>query len=238
MAGHSKWKTIKHKKAATDAKRGAKFTKLIKEITIAARTGGGDPSGNPRLRLLLEKAREINMPIENSTRAIKRGTGELPGIQYESITYEGYGPHGVAVLVDVLTDNKNKAVAELRHAFSKNGGTLAEVGAVSWMFEKKGEVRAEAGAIGEEELLEKLIEYDIDNISLDEGVFTIHCPVAELETVRQAIEDMGLKVESAELEWRPKTPIDLGEEETEKVFEFLGAIEDLDDVQNCYTNLS
>jgi YebC/PmpR family DNA-binding regulatory protein len=225
MAGHSKWKTIKHKKAATDAKRGAKFTKLIKEITIAARTGGGDPTGNPRLRLLLEKAKEINMPIENSTRAIKRGTGELPGIQYESITYEGYGPHGVAILVDVLTDNKNKAVAELRHAFSKNGGTLAEVGAVSWMFEKKGEVRAEAGTVTEEEILEKLIEYEVDNISLDEGVFTIHCPVTELETVRQAIEDMGLKV-------------DLGEEETEKVFEFLGAIEDLDDVQNCYTNLS
>jgi YebC/PmpR family DNA-binding regulatory protein len=238
MAGHSKWKQIKHKKAITDTKRGAKFTKLIKEITLAARTGGGDPAGNARLRLLLEKAKEINMPAENATRAIKRGTGELPGVSYEQILYEGYGPYGTAVLVDVLTDNKNKAVAELRHAFSKNGGTLAEAGAVSWMFEKKGEIRAEAGTMSEEQLLEKLLDYDVDNITLDEGIFTIHCSPKALEEVRAAVADLGLKIESAEFEWRPKNPITLDEEQTEKVFEFLSAIEDLDDVQNCYTNLA
>jgi YebC/PmpR family DNA-binding regulatory protein len=238
MAGHSKWKQIKHKKAITDTKRGAKFTKLIKEITLAARSGGGDPAGNARLRLLLEKAKDINMPAENATRAIKRGTGELPGVNYEQITYEGYGPQGVAVLVDVLTDNKNKAVAELRHAFSKNGGTLAEAGAVSWMFEKKGEIRAPSGTMTEEDLLEKLLDYDVDNISLDEGVFTIHCQPKALDEVRQAVANLGLKIESAELEWRPKTPVDLTDEQSEKVFEFLGTIEDLDDVQNCYTNLA
>ncbi len=238
MAGHSKWKQIKHKKAITDSRRGAKFTKLIKEITVAARSGGGDPAGNARLRLLLEKAKEINMPAENATRAIKRGTGELPGVNYEQIMYEGYAPNSVAVLVEVLTDNKNKAVAELRTAFSKNGGILGEAGAVSWMFEKKGEIRAAAGSMTEDELMEKLLDYEVDNITLEEGVFTIHCQPKALDIVRQATANLGLKIESAELEWLPKNPMTLSEDQSEKVFNFLEAIEELDDVQNSYTNLA
>lgn len=238
MAGHSKWKQIKHKKAIADAKRGAKFTKLIKEITLAARTGGGDPAGNARLRLLLEKAKEINMPADNAQRAIKRGTGELPGVIYEQALYEGYGPHGVAVLVDVLTENKNKAVAELRHAFSRGGGTLAEGGAVSWMFEKKGEIKITAGTMTEEQLLENLIEYPVDNIMLDEGHFFIHCSPKALDEVRHALEQLGIKIESAEIEWMAKTSIELEETQSNHVFEFLSKIEELEDVQNVYTNLA
>lgn len=238
MAGHSKWKQIKHKKAITDAKRGAAFTKLIKEISIAARGGGGDPTGNPRLRMLLEKAREINMPIELSQRAIKRGTGELPGVAYEQILYEGHAPHGIAVLVQVLTDNKNKAVAELRHAFTKHGGSLADVGSVSWMFEKKGEIRAAANSFTEDQLLEQLLDYDIDNITVEEGTVYVHCPIKALESVRQAVANLGLKVSNAELEWLAKNPVSLAPEQTQRVFEFLEAIEDLEDVQNVYTTLA
>ena len=166
MSGHSKWSTIKHKKAALDAKRGKAFTKLIKEITIAARLGGGDPTGNPRLRLLIDKAKEINMPTENTMRAIKRGTGELPGVSYEENTYEGYGPNGIAVIVDTFSDNKNRTVSELRHIFSSKGGNLAEHGAVSWMFEKMGVVKANDGSMTEEKLLETLIDYDINDIKV------------------------------------------------------------------------
>jgi len=238
MAGHSKWKQIKHKKAITDTKRGAKFTKLIKEITLAARTGGGDPAGNARLRLLLEKAKEINMPAENAQRAIKRGTGELPGIQYEQIVYEGYGPGSFAILVDVLTENKNKAVAELRHAFSKNGGTLAEAGAVGWMFEKKGVIKAHAGKMSEEDLMEKLLNYDIDDVVVDEGTAYIQCPVKALDEIRQAVSGLGLKVESAEIEWIPKNTMALESDQAQKAYEFMEAIEDLDDVQNVYSNIA
>lgn len=236
MAGHSKWKQIKYKKAIADNKRGAAFTKLIKEITVAARHGGGDPGANPRLRTLLEKAKLINMPIDNSQRAIKRGTGELPGVQYEQITYEGHGPVGVAIIVEVLTDNRNKAVAEVRHIFTKKGGVLGETNSVSWMFDRVGEVRAKA-SISEDELLEKLLDYDVSNITLDDGVFTIHCPVKSLEKVRQAVVDAGLPVESAEIEWIAKNPVELSETEQQHVLEFLEAVQDLDDVQNVYTNL-
>lgn len=237
MAGHSKWKQIKHKKAITDAKRGAKFTKLIKEITLAAKSGGGDPSGNARLRLLLEKAKEINMPADNAQRAIKRGTGELPGVHYEQILYEGYGPGSFALLVDVLTDNKNKAVAELRHAFSKNGGTLAEAGAVSWMFEKKGVVKAQAGSMTEDGLLEKLLDHDVDDVVVDDGTAFIQCPPKALDEIRQSVSALGLKVESAELEWVPKNTMSLEGEAAQKAEDFLEALDDLDDVQNVYNNL-
>src|SRR5579885_1995968 len=194
MAGHSKWKQIKHKKAITDSKRGAKFTKLIKEITLAARTGGGDPAGNAKLRLLLEKAKEINMPADNSARAIKRGTGELPGVSYEQAMYEGYGPGGIAIMVDVLTENKNKAVAELRHAFTKNGGTLAESGAVNWMFERKGVVEAQAGSMSEEDLLEKLLDHDVDDVVVTDGIAYVQCPPKALDEVRGSLSALGLKV--------------------------------------------
>lgn len=238
MAGHSKWKQIKHKKAITDSKRGAKFTKLIKEITLAAKAGGGDPAGNARLRLLLEKAKEINMPAENAQRAIKRGTGELPGIQYEQIMYEGYGPGGFAILVDVLTENRNKAVAELRHAFSKNGGTLGEAGTVAWMFEKKGVIKANAGNMSEEDLLEKLLDHPVDDVVVDEGTAYVQCPVKSLDEIRQSVAALGLKVESAEIEWVPKNTMSLESDQAQKAYEFMEAIEDLDDVQNVYSNLA
>lgn len=237
MSGHSKWATIKRKKAVEDSKRGQAFTKLIKEITVAARVGGGDPSGNPRLRLLLEKGKEINMPIDNATRAIKRGTGELPGVSYEEHTYEGYGPHGIAVIVDTLTDNKNRTVSELRHLFSVKGGTLAENGAVSWMFERAGVINTKSDKITEDQLVEALIEHDINDIKKDGENIAIYCNPRALEAVKQAIEKLGLKVESAEIEWVGKNTISLSEQEAEKAYEFLEELEDHEDTKNVYTNL-
>ena len=174
MSGHSKWATIKRKKAVLDSKRGKEFTKLIKEITVAARIGGGDPAANPRLRLLLEKAKEINMPLDNTTRAIKRGTGEMPGMQYEEQSYEGYGPFGTAVVVDALTDNKNRTVAELRRIFTSSGGSLAETGSVNWMFARMGVIQV-SGTTSEDSLLEMLLDYDIKDISYDGEMFSITC---------------------------------------------------------------
>lgn len=239
MAGHSKWKQIKHKKALLDSKRGKAFTKLIKEITIAARSGGGDPAGNPRLRLLLEKAKEINMPQENSVRAIKKGTGELPGQAYESITYEGYGPAHIAVIVDVLTDNKNKAIAEIRHAFSRNGGHIAESGAVSWMFEKLGVINARNNGQTEDSLMEALLDYNIRDIKVDDELITVTTEPKDLDAVKQAVIKLGLKVDEAELEWVAKNTTEVAEgEQEEKALGFLQALEDLDDVQNVYTNMA
>ena len=238
MSGHSKWSTIKHKKAKEDAKRGKAFTKLIKEITVAARAGGGDPAGNPKLRLLLEKAKEINMPKENAARAIKKVTGELPGVNYEQITYEGYGPYGIAVLVDTLTDNKNRTVSDMRRLFSSKGGNLAENGAVSWIFEKKGVVKASGNDISEDDLLDQLIEYEIDDITKDDGLFFITCNSKALMKIKKATEEAGLKVENADLEWIPKTTTQLTEEQATKAYEFLGTLDDHDDVQNVYTNLT
>lgn len=237
MSGHSKWSTIKRKKGLIDAKRGKAFTKLIKEITVAARIGGGDPAGNPRLRLLLEKAKEINMPLDNSTRAIKKGTGELPGTNYEQFTYEGYGPSGIAVLVETLSDNKNRTVADLRRLFSSSGGNLGETGSVSWMFERQGVIKG-SGNTTEEVLLEALLDFDIKDIKMDEGFFEVFCDPKGLETVKQALLKMGLKVESAELEMVPKTPTELAEAQSEKAYEFLEELDDHDDVQNVYTNLA
>jgi len=238
MAGHSKWSTIKHKKAKEDAKRGKAFTKLIKEITVAARTGGGDPTGNPRLRLLLEKAKEINMPKENAVRAVKKGTGELPGTSYESITYEGYGPFGIAVMVETLTDNKNRTVSDMRRLFTSKGGNLAESGAVSWIFEHKGVVKAACNGISEDEILEKLLDYGIEDITKDEGLCFITCDAKALIPIKKATEEIGLTVESADLEWIPKTTTELEENQANKAYEFLGILDDHDDVQNVYTNLT
>jgi len=236
MAGHNKWSQIKHKKAKNDSSRGKAFTKLIKEITIAARSGGGDPAGNPRLRLLIEKAREINMPLDNTQRAIKRGTGELPGVNYEAFTYEGYGPNNIAIMVDTLSDNKNRTVAEFRRLFSSNGGALGENGSVGWMFERQGVIRV-SGNTTEDELLEKLIEHDIKDIQKDESLFTIYADVKQLYHIKQLIADAGLKVESAEIEWVASTVVDLTEEQSTKVYEFLEALEDHEDVQNVYSNV-
>ena len=199
MSGHSKWATIKRKKAAIDSKRGKEFTKLIKEITVAARQGGGDVQANSRLRLLVEKAKEINMPMDNTARAIKRGTGEMPGVSYEEQTYEGYGPHGIAVVVETLTDNKNRTVAEIRRLFTIHGGSLAETGSVSWMFTRLGVVEV-SNAQSEDQLLELLMDYDVKDISSFENVYTITCDPKSLEKIKQTLTEAGLKVERAELD--------------------------------------
>jgi len=238
MAGHSKWSQIKRKKAALDSKRGQAFTKLIKEITVCARDGGGDPDGNARLRLLMEKAKEINMPQENTMRAIKRGTGELPGVHYEQITYEGYGPGNIAVVIDTLTDNKNRTVAEFRHLFTAKGGRLAESGSVSWMFEKLGVIRTLAGDKTEDDLLEALIEYDVTDIKKEDNTLVVLCDIKGMEAIKNALKDMNLQIESAELEWIPKNSMSLPEGESDKAYDFLSAIQDHDDVKNVYTNLS
>lgn len=239
MSGHSKWSTIKHKKAALDSKRGKKFTKVIKEITVAARIGGGDPEGNPRLRFLIDKSKDINMPQDNVARAIKKGTGELPGVNYEPFTYEGYGPGGIAIMVDTLSDNKNRTVADLRHLFSSNSGNLAENGAVSWMFAKMGVIKAasQGPKINEDFLLEKLLDYDVQDISGGENFFEIVCDPKALDKVKQALTHLGMKVESAELEWVAKNHISLAQEQADRAYEFLSELEDHDDVQSVYTNL-
>lgn len=237
MAGHSHWATIKHKKAKEDAKRGQAFTKLIKEITVAARIGGGDPAGNPRLRLLLEKAKDINMPLDNAQRAIKKGTGELPGVSYEEYTYEGYGPYGIAVMVDTLSDNKNRTVAELRRLFSSNGGNLGETGSVNWMFERLGVIRA-SGNISEDELMELLLDYDVKDITKDNSIIQINTDSKALDKVKQVVTENGIKVESAELEWVPKNTVQLSTDQSEKAYEFLTELQDHDDVKNVYTNLA
>jgi len=237
MSGHSKWSTIKHKKASLDAKRGQAFTKLIKEITIAARLGGGDQATNSRLRLLIDKAKEINMPTENTIRAIKRGTGELPGMSYVELTYEGYGPFGIAIIVDALTDNKKRTVSELRHLFSTKGGNLSESGSVLWMFEKLGVVRATSNDITEEQLLEELIEYDINDIKHDSSFFSVFCNPKALDEIKQKLEEMGMNIKEADIEWVAKTTTALPEDQAEKAYDFLSALQDHEDIKNVYTNL-
>lgn len=237
MAGHNKWSQIKHKKAKEDSKRGKAFTKLIKEIIVSAKEGGGDPSGNAHLRQLIEKAKHINMPQENITRAIKRGTGELAGVHYEPFTYEGYGPHGIAVMVETLSDNKNRTVADLRQLLSKNNGNLGESGSVSWMFKKMGVIRG-SSSLSEDELLELLIEHDIEDIKKDDAFVSIFCDPKSLDHVKKAINPSDMKVESAELEWVAQQHTELPDEQSDKAVHFLSAIEDHDDVQNVYTTLA
>ncbi len=237
MAGHSKWANIKHKKAKEDAARGKSFTKLVKEITVVARDGGGDPSGNPRLRTLVDKAKQINMPQENIKRAIQKGTGELPGVSYEQIMYEGYGPAGIAVMLEVLTDNKNRAVAAVRSTFTKKGGNLAENGSVSWMFSQKGVIKATGGSLSEDELLEKLLDFDVEDIQKEETLFYITCDMKALDQVKQGVNQANLTIENADIEWVAKDKADLSESDAEKAYEFLGALEALEDVQNVYSNI-
>ena len=236
MSGHSKWATIKHKKGATDAKRGKIFTRLIKEITIAAKSGGGDPDGNPRLRTAILAAKAENMPADNIKRAIQRGTGELEGLSYEEITYEGYGPGGVALIVDVLTDNKNRAVSEIRHAFSKNGGNLGAEGAVSWMFTKKGVVSLDKDAASEDKLMEIVIESGAEDLN-DEGThWEILCDPKDFEAVTKALADAKIKPESAEITKIASTYTKLEGAQANAMMRLLETIEDLDDTQNVYSN--
>ena len=237
MSGHSKWATIKHKKAKEDSKRGKVFTKLIREVTVAAREGGGDPDGNPRLRMILDKAREVNMPHDNIQRAIKKGTGGGEGAGYQPHTYEGYGVHGTAVIIETLSDNKNRTVADLRHVLTRMGGNLAENGAVAWQFEHKGVIRGQTSKT-EDELLEGLMSVDIDDISKHEDSVAIECKIHDLEAVRKITAAIGVKVEHAQFEWVAKSNLALNDkEQEEQVFKMLEELEDLDDVQNVYTNL-
>ncbi len=236
MSGHSKWATTKRKKAAIDSKRGKAFTKIIKEITIAAREGGGDPVGNPRLRLAIDNAKAVNMPADNIDRAIKKATGELEGVSYVELTYEGYGPGGVAVIVEVATDNKNRTVAEVRHIFSKNGGSMGEGGSVAWMFEKKGVVTLPRQGKSEDDLMEIILDAGADDLQTEEDFFIIQSSIESFETVRKAVADKNLSIENASLQWIAKNTINVAGEDAEKVIKLIESMEDCDDVQNVYTN--
>lgn len=239
MSGHSKWASIKHKKAATDSKRGQMFNKLIREITVAARLGGGDPDSNARLRLVVSKAKEINMPTDNVTRAIKRGTGELEGVSYEENTYEGYGPSGTAVLVDVLTDNKNRATSEIRTIFSKNAGNLGSNGCVAWMFHKKGLIIVKDGNVKEEDLLNIVVDAGAEDLKPDPElkIFEITCEAENMESVKKALAEKKISIESAEITMIPQNYVTLSEEgKAKQMARLISDLENHDDVQNVYTN--
>ncbi len=236
MSGHSKWATIKRKKAATDSARGRVFTKIIKEITIAARDGGGDPAGNPRLRLAIQSAKSNNMPQDNITRAIKKGTGELEGVRYEEINYEAYAPHGIAVIIQSVTDNRNRTVAELRHMISKHNGNLGESGSVAWMFERKGVVTIEKGTHTEDDVMEIILEVGADDLKTEEETFEVISSIENLEPVRKALEEKGYKIESASMQYVPKDLVSLDESKSSDVIRFLEVLEEHDDVQNLFTN--
>jgi YebC/PmpR family DNA-binding regulatory protein len=237
MSGHSKWHTIKHKKGALDAKRGKIFTKLIKEITVAARVGGsGDVDQNARLRKVVNDAKGMNMPNDTIDRAIKRGTGELEGVNYEEITYEGYGIGGVAVLVETMTDNRNRTVAELRHLFSKNGGNLGEAGSVAWMFDKKGYFVVDKAAKSEDELFEIALEAGADDVQDEGDVFEIYAAPENFEAVQEALKKSGVETQAAEISMIPQNYIRLEGDDAKKMLKLYEAVEDNDDVQNIYAN--
>ena len=236
MSGHSKWSSIKHKKAATDAKRGKIFTKLIKEITVAARMGGGDIEANPRLRTAVAAARSENMPKENIERAIKKGTGELEGVNYEESTYEGYGPGGAAVLIESLTDNKNRTVADIRSIFGKNGGNLGENGCVAWMFDKKGYIAVESNSIDEEALMVTALDAGAEDIREDDSNFEVITAPGDFEAVRDAMEKASIAHIAAEVTMLPQTTTNLTGKEAEQMVRLMEMLEDCDDVQKVYTN--
>ena len=236
MSGHSKWSTIKRKKAAIDAKRSKIFTTLIKEITIAARAGGGDPDSNPRLRHSISSARDANMPQDNIKKAIMKGTGELPGTTYEECTYEGFGPGGVALFMEVLTDNKNRTVAEIRHLITKYGGNLGENGSVAWMFDKKGQIILKRDDENENILFEDVIDAGAEDFEAVHDAFIITTDPADIMSVRNAIENKGYFVESSKVEMLPKNLHKINDENSEKAISLLNEIEDHDDIKSIYTN--
>lgn len=238
MSGHSKWAQIKHKKASADAKRGKVFTTIVKEISVAARLGGGDLSGNPRLRTAIEKAKEVNMPSDNIKRAIMKGTGELPGVSYEETVYEGYGPGGVAILIEILTDNKNRTSSEIRHIMSKNGGNLGEAGCVSWMFEKKGYIIIEKTKIDEDTLMSVALDAGTEDMRNDpkEDNYEIITMPENMNNVKATIEASGIPVSLAEITMLPKSYVTLDKKQAEQMIRLIEALEDHYDVQNVYTN--
>lgn len=237
MSGHSKWHSIKHKKGAADAKRGKIFTRLIREITVAARDGGGDPDMNPRLRKAVSDAKAANMPNDNIDRAIKRGTGELEGVSYDEITYEAYGPGGVAILIEAMTDNRNRTVAELRHLLSKHNGNLGESGSVSWMFDRKGYIVVGKAGRSEEELFDLAIDAGAEDLKEDDGNFEIITDQDSFEAVREEITGAGIVPEVAEISMIPQNYVKLEGPEAQQMLRLFDAIDDHDDVQNVFSNL-
>jgi YebC/PmpR family DNA-binding regulatory protein len=236
MSGHSKWANIKHKKGAADARRGKIFTKLIKEITVAARMGGGDAGANPRLRQAIIAAKAENMPKDNIDRAIKKGTGELEGVNYEESVYEGYGPGGAAILVESLTDNKNRAVSEIRHIFSKHGGNMGENGCVSWMFQKKGYLVVEKRVIAEEALMEAALEAGAEDVREDGDNFEVITAPEDFEAVKEAIDAANIATTAAEVTMLPSTTTQVEGSDAERMIRLMDAMEDCDDVQQVHTN--
>jgi YebC/PmpR family DNA-binding regulatory protein len=236
MSGHSKWATIKHKKAATDAKRGAAFTKLIRELTIAARSGGGDPNTNPRLRTAIVAAKNENMPNDNIERAIQRGTGQLEGETLEEVTYEGYGPGGVGMLVQVVTGNRNRAAGELRHLFSKNGGNMAETGAVGWMFHRKGDISVPKEAADEEKMMGIVLDAGAEDLKDDGSSWEVVTPPEAFDKVREALEGAGIKPASGEVAWVPQNYVKLTGQQAQQMLRMMEALEEHDDVQHVYAN--
>jgi YebC/PmpR family DNA-binding regulatory protein len=236
MSGHSKWSTIKRKKGAADAKRGKVFTKIIKEIIIAARSGGGDMNSNPRLRTAILAAKAENMPRDNIDRAIKKGTGELEGVNYEELTYEGYGPGGVAMLLEVLTDNKNRTVAEVRHTFSKQNGNLGEAGCVSWVFEKKGLISIDKTGVDEDRLIEVALDAGALDVKESGKEFDVTTPPGTFEEIKKKLETMGFKSTYGEVTMVPQTTVHLSGKEAEQMLKLMEGLEDSDDVQKVYAN--
>lgn len=236
MAGHSKWAQIKRKKAVIDAKRGKLFTSLIREITVAARSGGGDPNFNPRLRLAVDTAKAANMPADNIDRAIKRGTGELEGVDYEEVAYEGYGPGGVAIYIETLTDNANRTVAEVRHALSRNGGSLGTSGSVAWQFDRKGQLYIDAARHDEESLMVAALEAGAEDMEREGDTFVVSTDPASFHAVQDALREHGVTPDQAELAMVPKATVGIAGADALRLIKLLEAIEDLDDVQKVYSN--
>jgi YebC/PmpR family DNA-binding regulatory protein len=236
MSGHSKWATIKRKKAGIDAARGRVFTRLIKEITIAARSGGGDINGNPRLRTAVLTAKASNMPADNIDRAIKKGTGELEGVHYEEVTYEGYGPNGVAVMVDTVTDNKNRTSSELRHLFAKNGGNMGSQGCVAWMFESKGLISVEGSATDEDTLMTVALDAGADDVRTEEGTFEVITAPSAFEAVKKALEDNKIPMASAEQTKIPQNTVQLDLSQATTMMKLMDALEEFEDSQKVYAN--
>ena len=236
MSGHSKWHTIKHKKGAADAKRGKAFTRIIKELTVAARNGGGDPDMNPRLRTIVADAKANNMPRENIERAIRRGTGEEPGVTYDEVTYEGYGPGGVALLIETLTDNKNRTVGEIRHLLGKHAGNLAAENSVAWMFSRKGYIVVEKSKADEDKLLSAALDAGADDMNDDESGWEIVCAPERFEAVRDAVKALGIEPESAAVAMIPQNYVKLVGKEAQQMLKLMDALDDQDDVQNVWAN--
>ncbi|PIR26900.1 MAG: YebC/PmpR family DNA-binding transcriptional regulator [Deltaproteobacteria bacterium CG11_big_fil_rev_8_21_14_0_20_42_23] len=236
MSGHSKWSTIKHKKGAADAKRGKLWSKIIKEITIAARDVGGDVNSNPRLRGIVDKAKAANMPNENIDRAIKRGTGELEGVNYEEISFEGYGPGGAALFIETVSDNRNRTVSEIRHLLTKGGGNLGENGCVAWMFERKGQITFNAKEVNEDTLMEVALDAGAEDIVNEDELFVVTTDPTSLHDVKSACEAKGLKATETELQMIPTNTVALDDAQAEKMLKLMDALEEHDDVQNVYSN--